>query len=92
MFAFLRQNYNSRMELDPTYPVIDMNDFKDCKWKAFYGYLKEAAPPKSPEEREKEVDPRGYVDSDHTGENKTRRSRSGFSIFLNTALIQWFSK
>ena len=35
---------------------------------------------------------RGYVDSNHVGEKKTRRSRSGFFIFLNTAPIQWFSK
>ena len=57
-----------------------------------YWYLKEATPPNAPEERGKEVDLHGYVDSDHAVEKKTRRSRSGFFIFLNTALIQWFSK
>ena len=35
VFAFLRQNYNSRMVFDTTYPVIDMNDFKEWKWKYF---------------------------------------------------------
>ncbi|EJK60248.1 hypothetical protein THAOC_19435 [Thalassiosira oceanica] len=33
-----------------------------------------------------------YVDSDHAGEKKTRRSRTGFFIFLNSALIQWLSR
>ena len=28
VFLFLRQKYNSRMAFDPTYPVINMNDFK----------------------------------------------------------------
>ena len=33
-----------------------------------------------------------YVDSDHAGEKRTRRSRSGFFVFLNCALVQWLSK
>ena len=37
VFAFLRQKYNYRMVFDPTYPSIDMNDFKEWKWKDFYG-------------------------------------------------------
>ena len=65
VFAFLCQKYNTRMAFDPTYPVIDMNDFKECKWKDFYGYLEGAIPPNVPEERGKEVDLRGYVDSNH---------------------------
>ena len=80
------------MKFDQTYSVIEMNNFKECKWKDFYGDLRETIPPNFPEEIGKEVDLRGYVDSDHTVENKTRRSRSVLFIFLNTALIQWFSK
>ncbi len=33
-----------------------------------------------------------YVDSDHAGEKHTRRSRTGFFVFMNTAIVQWFSK
>ena len=33
-----------------------------------------------------------YVDSDHAGEKRTRRSRSGFFVLLNYALVQWLSK
>ena len=81
VFAFLRQKYNSRMAFDPTYPVIDMKDFKECKWKYFYGDLMESIPLNFPEEMVKEVYLRGCADSDHAVENKTRRSRSGFFIF-----------
>ena len=91
VFTFLRQKYNSRMSVDPTYPIIDMNALKECKWKYFYGDLKGGLSPTNPEERKIEVDLRGYVGEDHARENKTRRSRSGFLIFLNTALIQWLS-
>ena len=50
MFEFIRQKNNSGMAFDPTYPVIDMNDFKECKWNYFYRYLKEDIPPNSPGE------------------------------------------
>jgi hypothetical protein len=33
-----------------------------------------------------------YVDSDHAGEKKTIRTRLGFFVFINGALIQWLSK
>ena len=33
-----------------------------------------------------------YVDIDHAGEKRTRRARTGFMIYINTALIQWLSK
>jgi hypothetical protein len=35
---------------------------------------------------------RAYVDSDHAGDKVTRRSRSGFLVFLNSAPIYWTSK
>jgi hypothetical protein len=30
MFAYLKNKHNSRMVFDPTYPKIDMSDFKQC--------------------------------------------------------------
>ena len=33
-----------------------------------------------------------WVDSDHAGDKITRRSRTGYFIFLNTALINWLGK
>ena len=33
-----------------------------------------------------------FVDSDHAGDKVSHRSRSGFLIYMNTALVQWFSK
>ena len=35
---------------------------------------------------------RVYVDSDHAGDQITRRSRTGFLVYLNSALIYWSSK
>jgi hypothetical protein len=40
----------------------------------------------------KEFDLRLYVDSDHAREKFTRRSRTGFVIYLNMVPVVWFSK
>ena len=69
-----------------------MSDFKECDWKQFYGDVTEAIPPNAPEPRGKDVDLRMFVDSDHAGDRLTRCSRTGFMIFMNTALIDALSK
>ena len=33
-----------------------------------------------------------FVDNDHAGDNVSHRSTSGFLIYVNTTLVQWFSK
>ena len=40
-FAYVEKKHNSHVIFDPTYPKIDMQDFKECDWKAFYGDVKE---------------------------------------------------
>ena len=35
---------------------------------------------------------RMFVDSDRTGDEKDRRSRTGFMVYANRALIQWYTK
>ena len=57
-----------------------------------YGDVTEAIPPNAPDPRGKSVDLSMWVDSDHTGDKITRRLRTGYFIFLNTALIDWLSK
>ena len=64
IFAYLSITHNSRMVFDPTYPDIDMSQFKECEWKIFYASTKEVIPGNTPEPRGKEVDLRLYVDSE----------------------------
>ena len=92
IFAYLRDKHNARLALDPSYPEIDRSAFTGCDWNQYYGDVIEALPPNMPSPRGREVDLRMYVDSDHAGEKRTRRSRTGYFIFLNCALIQWLSK
>ena len=54
--------------------------------------LVEELPPNMPEPRGLGMTMRVYVDSDHAGDTFTRRSRTGFIIFLNSVPIYWSSK
>ena len=93
MMGCLKWKHNSRLFFDPTYPGIDFDTFNDgAEWKTFYGDVTKAIPPNAPYLRGNYVDLRMWVGSDHTGEKKTRRSRTGYFIFFNTALIDWLSK
>jgi hypothetical protein len=69
-----------------------MGVFKECDWKHFYGNLHEVILPNAPLPRGKDVDLRMFVDSDHASDHLTRRSRTGFLIYLNMAPIMWHSK
>ena len=92
LFAHIKSRHNARMAFDPTYAEIDMSVFIQSDWTDFYGPVKEPIPPNAPEPRGKEVELRMFVDSDHAGDKLTRRSRTGFIIYMNMAPIQWFSK
>ena len=58
----------------------------------FYGDVKEAKPLNAPKPLGKEVILRMFVDSDHARNKKDRRSRTGFMIYMNMAMINWYSK
>jgi hypothetical protein len=90
--AYLGIHHNAKVVFDPTYPAVDMGTFIKTDWKYMYGDVKEIIPSDAPIPRGKEVDLRLFVDSDHAGEQFTRRSRTGFVIYLNMAPIVWFSK
>jgi hypothetical protein len=61
-------------------------------WKEIYGDVKELKPPNAPKPRGRGVVIRVFVDSDHAGEALTRRSRTGYLIYINMSPILWHSK
>lgn len=92
-FSFLKAKHNGVMVFDSTEPSIDRNLFVKEDWSAAaYGECTEELPSNMPESRGSEMVMRAFVDSDHAGDTATRRSRTGFIIFLNNSPICWFSK
>jgi hypothetical protein len=93
LVEFLQYRHNSQMVFNPTYPDIDMTQFKEVDWKPFYGDVEEAMPNNAPAPYDKDVDLRLYMKADqHAGDKLMRWSRTGFFIFLNSAPIEWYSK
>ena len=91
--SYLKIKHNSRLVLDPSYPGIDMSEFRSNEnWAPFYGDVQEAKPLNSHNPLGNEVTLRIFVDSDHAGDKSYRFSRTGFIIFMNMAMINWNTK
>ena len=92
MISYLQGRHNSRLAMDPNYPTVNEDSFKAQDWSQQYRDIKETIPINAPPPRGKELVLRMMVDSDHTGDETDRRSRTGYMIFFNVALIDWLSK
>ena len=90
MMGYPKWKHNYRLFFDLIYPDIEFDTFNDGdEWKEFYGDATKDIPTNAPDPRGKSVDLRMWFDSDHAGEKVTRRSHTGYFIFLNTALMNW---
>ena len=97
MFAYLEKQHNSEMVFDHTVPAIDYSDFPKQDWEnTVYtnerGELKEDVLLNMPTPLGKIFKMQVFVDSDHAGDQVTRRSRTGFLVYLNNLLIYWSLK
>ena len=94
IFAYLKKLHNSEMVFDPSDPVVDQLAFPHEDWSAseFGLNMLEDMPHNMPESRGLGFVMRAYVDADHAGDTITRRSRTGFLVYLNSAPVYWLSK
>ena len=95
IFAYLKKFHNAELVYDPTEPDIDPSQFDIKDWASSeFGHLegKEEMPPKQPEPRGIGFTIVAKVDADHASDSVSRRSRSGFFVWLNSALVHWHSK
>ena len=95
IFAYLKAHANAEMVFDPTPIMPDKSLFEREDWSySPYGYesLKEELPSDMPASHGQSMTMRVFVDADHAGDLVTRRSRTGFIVFLNSAPIYWTSK
>jgi hypothetical protein len=94
IFAYLKKYHNSEMVFDPSDPAIDESQFEKQDWTSSeFGHVqKEELPGNMPEPRGLGFIMRAKVDADHAADTVTRRSRTGFLVYLNSAPIYWSSK
>lgn len=99
IFKYLDGKNNSWIPLDPERLTIKFNvpsnespELRREMMKKIYQDAAEETPVNAPEPRGKCVQINCYVDADHAGNRVTRRSQTGILIFLNMALVSWYSK
>ena len=81
------------MVFDPSYPDIDMDKFEKHNWsETVYGCGPEDLPSNMPKSRGLGMIVSVYVDSDPAGDTLTRRPRTVFLVYCNSALVYWMSK
>jgi len=95
VFAYLKKHHNAELVLDPSDPVVDEASFDAKDWTSSeFGHIqgKEELPGNMPEPRGFGFVMRAKVDADHASDSVSRRSRTGFIVYLNCAPIYWMSK
>ena len=95
IFAYLKKFHNAELVYDPSDPCIDELEFQRRDWTTSeFGHVdgKEELPGNAPKPRGIGFWIRAKVDASHAADTVTRRSRSGFVVYLNCALIHWWSK
>ena len=93
IFHFLWKNPKKRLVMDPLEPGVDEDSFQSCaNWKEFYGNVTEEDPPRMPEPLGCPVSMTAFVDADHASNVVSRRSHTGYFLFIMNALMCSFSK
>ena len=94
IFGYLKAHHNAEMVLDPSKPKIDAEMFARQDWSTseFGLETKEVLPENMPEPRGLGFTMRAFVNADHATNTMTRKSRTGFLVYLNCAPIYWMSK
>ena len=94
-FGFLKTHLRDRVLcFDDDAPCFETLFNKKAKvsWTDFYPDAVRHDPLDMPTPRGNPVSLTLWTDADHAGDRKTRRSHSGIFVFLNKALIFWYSK
>jgi hypothetical protein len=92
IFAYLRKHKDQIMIFNPARMKVQEADFKRTQWNDIYGDIKEEVPLDFAIPLGRRVRIKAYVDADHAGNVISRRSQTGFIIFINSAPTIWYSK
>jgi hypothetical protein len=92
VFAYLRKHKDQVMLFNPYEMDVQESDFAKTHWADLYGDIKEEIPIDFPIPLGIMVRITAYVDADHAGSVVSRRSQTGFIIFVNSVPIIWYSK
>ena len=93
--VYLKKYHNTKMVYDPSDPTINYAEFERRGWASLeFGHIdgKEELPPKMPEPHGMGFTIHAKVDAYHASDMVTRCLRTGFLVYINSALVYWWSK
>lgn len=92
-FAYLHKHLQSAIVFDADFRNWDEVKWVSKDWKRFYpDAIAEPLPPNMPEPLGNPVQVNLFCDAAHATDLVTRRSTTGFVIFVNGTPVQWYSK
>ena len=94
IFAYIEKYHNTELVFDPSEPILDESAFQRKDWTSSeFGHIdgKEVLPHNMPQPRGLGFMLRAKVDADHATDTVSRRSRTGYLVFLNSSLVYWKS-
>ena len=96
IFSFLKRKPRLTLYFDDEEPIIDEEKFDthstQQEFQEIYRGAKEELPHNMPKPLGRSVKITAFVDASHAANKKTRRSHTGFVLFINRAPIIWYSK
>jgi len=93
IFSYIKGHLNSKVVFDPAYHNwMHINWHDDAEWKEFYPGATKPMLPLAPEPKGREVQINIYCDASHVTCLATWRSTTGILMFLNRAVVCWYSK
>ena len=95
IFSYLRKNPKLTLYFDKQLPRYDETSFQGSPredFKEIYRDAEEQVPTNAPTPLGSSVVITAFVDASHGANQVTRRSHTGFVIFVNRAPILWYSK
>lgn len=94
IFGYLKKHPKLSVYMDPSLPNIDYSDFttNPSDFAEYYRGAQEQMPNDMPRARGHFVTMTAFVDASFAQNKKTRKSHTGFIIFVNRAPVMWFSK
>ena len=95
IFGYLKTHHNAELVYDPSDLIIDESRSEQKDWASSkFGHVegKEEKPTNALEPRGFGFTIRAKVNADHTTNTTTRRLRSGFMVYINSAPVYWMSK
>ena len=90
--GYLKRRKKLRLLFDSGYPTTNEKLFKKYDWLSFYRDAKEAIPNNMPESKGRGIVVTFFVDTNHEGNLKYRKSQTGVIIFINKASMHWYIK